>query len=94
MISIMLLSPVESTAAYFAKENLKFAFIAKYRAAWLTGWMCGALGASRGGFYAWLTRPRSKRARSDEELAGKVRVSFIASDRTYGARRVWRAALH
>jgi putative transposase len=50
--------------------------------------MCGALGVSRGGFYAWLTRPRSKRSRSDEEPSTKVRESFLASDRTYGARRV------
>jgi putative transposase len=26
---------------------------------------------------------------SDEEFSAKVRASFIASDRTYGARRVW-----
>jgi putative transposase len=50
--------------------------------------MCGALGVSRGGFYAWLTRPRSKRSRENEELSAKVRASFLASDRTYGARRV------
>jgi putative transposase len=52
--------------------------------------MCGALGVSRGGFYAWLTRPRSARSRSDEALSAKVRASFLASDRTYGARRVLR----
>jgi putative transposase len=52
--------------------------------------MCGALGVSRGGFYAWLTRPASDRSRSDEELTAKVRTSFIGSDRTYGARRIWR----
>jgi putative transposase len=46
-------------------------------------------GVSRGGFYAWLTRPRSQRSRSDEELGAKVRASFIGSDRTYGAGRVW-----
>lgn len=68
---------------------MKFSFIAKNRAAWPADWMCGALGVSRGGFYAWLTRPRSRRSRSDEDLAGKVRASFLASDRTYGARRVW-----
>ena len=28
-------------------------------------------------------------SRSDEELGAKVRASFLASDRTYGARRVW-----
>ena len=68
---------------------MKFAFIAKHRVIWPAGWLCEALGVSRGGFYAWLTRPRSARSRSDEAMAAKVRTSFIASDRTYGARRVW-----
>jgi putative transposase len=68
---------------------VKFSFIAKNRAAWPADWMCGALGVSRGGFYAWLTRPRSERSRSDEELGAKLRASFLANDRTYGARRVW-----
>jgi putative transposase len=63
---------------------MKFAFIAKHRVIWPTGWLCGALGVSRGGFYAWLARPRSQRSRSDEDLGAKVRTSFIASDRTYG----------
>jgi putative transposase len=52
--------------------------------------MCDALGVSRDGFYAWLTRPRSRRSRSEEQLGAKVRASFLGSDRTYGARRVWR----
>ena len=72
---------------------MKFAFIAKHRVIWPAGWLCEALGVSRGGFYAWLTRPRSERSRSDEELGAKVRASFLASDRTYGARRVWRDLL-
>ena len=69
---------------------MKFSFIAKHRGIWAVDWMSEALGVSRGGFYAWLTRPRSQRSRSDEELGAKVRASFLASDRTYGARRVWR----
>ena len=68
---------------------MKFAFIAKHRGTWPVDWLCGALGVSRGGFYAWLTRSRSARARADEEVAAKVRTSFLASGRTYGARRVW-----
>ena len=68
---------------------MKFSFIAKHRGIWPAGWLCEALGVSRGGFYAWLTRPRSQRSRGDEELGAKVRASFLASDRTYGARRVW-----
>jgi putative transposase len=72
---------------------VKFSFIAKHRGIWAVDWMCEALGVSWGSFYAWLTRPRSQRSRSDEELGVKVRASFLASDRTYGARRVWRDLL-
>jgi len=72
---------------------VKFAFIAKHRGIWPAGWMCGVLGVSRGGFYAWLTRPRSRHSRSDEDLGAQVRASFLASDRTYGARRIWRDLL-
>src|SRR5262249_39404113 len=62
--------------------DVKFSFIAKHRGIWAVDWMCEALGVSRGSFYAWLTRPRSQRSRSDEELGAKVRASFLASDRT------------
>jgi putative transposase len=72
---------------------VKFAFIAKHRGIWPTEWLCEALGVSRGGFYAWLTRPRSERSRNDEEIGSRVRASFLASDRTYGARRIWRDLL-
>ena len=58
---------------------MKFSFITKHRGIWAVDWMCGA-----GEFYAWLTRPRSQRSRDNEELAAKVRASFLASDRTYG----------
>ena len=51
--------------------------------------MCDALGVSRSGFHAWLTRPRSDRSIRDEELSAVIRRSFLRSDRTYGARRVW-----
>ena len=68
---------------------MKFGFIAKHRGIWPVAWLCEALGVSRSGFHAWLGRPRSARSRSDEELGAKVRTSFLASDRTYGGRRVW-----
>ena len=68
---------------------MKFGFMAKHRGAWPVAMMCEALGVSRSGFYAWRSRPPSQRCRDDEEMAPHVRQSFIASDRTYGARRVW-----
>jgi putative transposase len=68
---------------------VKFDFVAKHRGAWSVLLMCETLGVSRTGFYAWLSRPRSQRSRDDEVLGTQVRQSFLASDRTYGARRVW-----
>jgi putative transposase len=56
---------------------------------WPVAWMCGALGVSRSGFHAWLTRAPSKRARDDEMIGARVRASHVGSYRTYGARRVW-----
>jgi putative transposase len=42
---------------------------------------------------AWLTRPPSARARSDEVVGAQIKASFVGSDRTYGARRVWHDVL-
>jgi putative transposase len=68
---------------------MTFAFIATHRGIWPAGWLCEALGVSRAGFYAWRTRSPSARAKANEQLLARVRASFLASDRTYGARRVW-----
>ena len=68
---------------------MKFAFIATHRGMWPAGWLCEALGVSRAGFYAWRSRSPSARAKANEQLLARVRGSFLASDRTYGARRVW-----
>ncbi len=72
---------------------MKFVFIAKHRRIWPVAWLCEALGVSRSRFYSWLTRSPSRRAREDEAMGAKARASFIASARTYGARRVWRDVL-
>lgn len=72
---------------------MKFAFVAKHRHVWPVSWICAALQVSRSGFHAWLNRPASVRSIYDEKLSEVMRQSFQASDRTYGARRVWRDVL-
>lgn len=72
---------------------MKFGFVTKHRGAWTVRQLCEALGVSRSGYYGWLTRPRSQRERDDEAIAMQVRQSFLGSDRTYGARRVWHDVL-
>src|SRR3977135_1085589 len=68
---------------------MKFVFVAKHRNIWPVAWLCHAMGVSRSGFHAWLNRSPSARSRSDETVGQQVKASFLASDRTYGARRVW-----
>jgi len=70
-----------------------FGFIAKHRGIWPISWMCETLDVSRSGFHAWLIRPPSTRTGSDDALGARVRASFLLSDRTYGARRVWHDVL-
>jgi putative transposase len=72
---------------------MRFAFIARHRSIWPVAWLCDALDVSRSGFHAWLTRSPSQRSLDDETVGAKVYASFKASDRTYGARRVWRDVL-
>lgn len=63
---------------------MKFGFVAKHRGTWPLAMMCEAIGVSRSGFYAWLSRPRGQRSLEDEVLGSLVRQSFLSSDRTYG----------
>ena len=72
---------------------VKFGFVTEHRGIWPVRWLCEALDVSRSGFHAWLSRPPSARARSDDVLGGRVKASFVGSDRTYGARRIWHDVL-
>ena len=72
---------------------MKFAFVAKYRSVWPISWLCQTLDVSKSGFYGWLNHTPSLHSRDDEALTASIRTSFHSSDRTYGARRVWKDVL-
>ena len=50
--------------------------------------LCAALRVSPSGYYAWLARPESARAREDRRLAAHVRAAYTRSHGTYGVRRL------
>ncbi len=50
--------------------------------------MCRVLGVSTSGYYAWLCRSRSKRAREDEELLERIQRIHAESRGTYGSPRI------
>lgn len=52
---------------------------------------CQILGISRSGFYAWLKRPESDRAKQADALVERMKAIHDESDGTYGAPRLTRS---
>ena len=77
------------TRASTRKTRRIYEFIKANRNAYDVRTMCRALDVTRSGFYAWLKRPLSDRAREDARLLGLIKASFVASHGIYGARRVF-----
>lgn len=50
--------------------------------------LCAALDVARGGYYSWLSRPESRRAREDRHLLTRIRAVYRQSRRRYGSPRV------
>lgn len=69
--------------------RLNYTFIKAHRREFDTAMMYHLLDVSRGGFYAWLRNPLSKRAREDQRLLGLIRAACIASHGVYGAPRIF-----
>jgi putative transposase len=51
--------------------------------------MCRVLQVTRSGYYAWLRKPISSRAREDARLLRLIRASFVESHGIYGSPRVF-----
>jgi putative transposase len=67
---------------------MKYACIASHRGEFPLRLMCRILDVSRSGFYAWLDRPMSSTARSNERLKLEIRALHSEVDRRYGAIKV------
>ena len=72
---------------------MKFAFIKDNLSAFAVDVCCCVLGVSRAGYYAWLKRPVSPRAKRREELAVKIQHVHEQNRGVYGSPRVHRALL-
>jgi putative transposase len=70
---------------------VKFAFIKANLSSFSIRAVCRALGVSVSGYYAWLKRPESQRAKRRVELAEKIKVVHEENDRVYGSPRVYKA---
>ncbi len=69
---------------------MRFQFIGDHRDEFPVTRMCKVLHVSRSGYYAWRTRPVSKREMANRELAKKIEAVYNDSDGTYGSPRIHR----
>ena len=72
---------------------MRFACIDRRRDQYPIHQMCRLLQVSRSGYYAWRTRPESRRTGYDRELTRSIRLLHGKSDGTYGSPRI-HAELH
>ena len=63
-------------------------FIREHQGEFRVWLMCRVLLVSRSGYYAWLRRPLSARAKANEQLVSAIRQVHEQSRRTYGSPRI------
>jgi putative transposase len=69
---------------------VKYAFIDAHRKQYGIRTMCRVLNVARSGFYAWVHKPFSDRAKNDKRLLVLIKASYGASGGIYGSPRVHR----
>ena len=69
---------------------MRYQFIDDHRDEFPATRMCKVLKVSRSGYYAWRTRPVSKREMANRELADQIEAVYNDSDGTYGSPRIHR----
>lgn len=69
---------------------MKFALIDQAKEQFPVHRLCGVLGVSASGYFAWKDRPACRRQRDDLVLLAHARSSFALSNGTYGSPRMTR----
>jgi putative transposase len=67
---------------------MRYTFIKEHRYQWAVSLMCRVLEVAVSGFYDWLGRPASKRAKENEVLTEKIIMFHCGSRCTYGSPRI------
>jgi transposase InsO family protein len=69
---------------------VKFAAIAAEKASYSVAWMCKQFGVSTSGYYAWLSRPKSARQSTNDDVVQAIRDIHQGRCVVYGSPRVHR----
>ncbi|WP_350616605.1 IS3 family transposase [Pseudomonas sp. HY7a-MNA-CIBAN-0227] len=68
--------------------RLKYAFIKQQAADYSIRRLCLTLAIHPSGYYAWLSKPQSARAKDDQRLLGLIKHSWMESGGVYGYRKI------
>lgn len=69
---------------------MKYAFIKEHSMDYAVIRLCEVLEVSASGYYGWLERPESPRARENRRLVAKIQAFHKASNKIYGSPRIHR----
>lgn len=67
---------------------MRYRFVEQERVHYPVGRLCRVMQVSRGGFYAWRRRPKSKRAEQDATLTRQIQGIHAQSRNVYGTPRI------
>ncbi len=68
--------------------RLKYAFIKQLAGNYSIRRLCLTLKVHPSGYYAWLSEPKSARAKDDQRLLGLIKHSWLESGGVYGYRKI------
>lgn len=66
----------------------RFAFVDREKALYAVATLCELLKVSRAGYYAWVSRPPSRREVADGVLTAQIQGAFDANRKVYGSPRI------
>jgi len=69
---------------------MRYSFIKEHRKIWPINLMCKVLQVHRSGYYCWLKKKTTSRARKEKELLGKIKQYYQESRGLYGSPRITR----
>ena len=67
---------------------MRYSFIREHRGQFRVAALCRLLKVSPSGYFAWLRRPESSRARQNRALVIQIKAAHRRSRKTYGRRRI------
>jgi transposase InsO family protein len=67
---------------------MRFKFIQEYREEFKIKTMCRVLQVSKSGYYAWIRRPVSRRAKTNARLVDEIKFTYTENRKAYGSPRI------